>query len=99
MDDDNCPTSPRQHGSSCRPPRNFVSAPCDEIDAAEDDDDDIDDDMGDEEVGVVRLGDPHLLRLVVLLLLLLLLVVLHGQLFQSLLEQRKLNSLSHTCLC
>ena len=49
VDDDNCPTSPRQHGSSCRPPRNFVSAPCDEIDAAEDDDDDIDDEMGDKE--------------------------------------------------
>ena len=86
MDEDNCPTFPRQHGSSCRPPRNFVSAPCDEIDAAEDDDDDIDDEMGGED------RRPHLLHLVVLLLLLLLLVVLHGQFFQSVLEQRKLNS-------
>ena len=89
MDDDNCATSPRQHGSSCRPPRNFVSAPCDEGETDEDGDDEIDDEVDEEQVLMVRIGDPHLLHLVVLLLLLLLLVVLHGQLFQSLLEQRK----------
>ena len=49
VDVDNCPTSPRQHGFSCRPPRNFVSAPCDEVDAAEDGDD-IDDEVDGEQI-------------------------------------------------